>query len=470
MPRIAWLLPLLLFVCPAQAANRPYHVQSCPVALVDGTNNAANCYLTNTTSGNLITLEMRAQSISAAPGNVGLTIGSPTEAFICPAGSTREDVMGGNGDEMTKLCYVFTTSSHGTFSVAITATGTSAKLWSVTLTEHVGPTVFDSGSAVGAASNSVSVTTANANEVIYAVCTDLNQSFQPGSGFSVISKANSVSDVSGSTNSRAILEQQVTTTAGSYTAGCTSNGSFPRLQIVAFAFQQNAPAVPALNVVQQCSFNEATGGTSSRGDCTLNNVVAGNKVIMALTIQGVTLFGTFVQACTETCTCVSGTFTHTTYSAQEYSTVICYVDLASSHSVFNVSMTFGGCPGCLAINFFGEEVTGLQSGADTPSGASAGATTVNYTTTAPGEWTVMIAADSPGNAAIIPGNSFPETGYNQRTSDTPVITGGLLASKITIASGSNTASFSVAGSSAPVIAVLSFAPTPTGFRNKFKIL
>jgi hypothetical protein len=114
----------------------------------------------------------------------------------------------------------------------------------------------------------------------------------------------------------------------------------------------------------------------------------------------------------------------------------------------------------------GFEVTGLVSGIDSGSATSCAATSCNYTTATANEFTVFVAGDSPTSVAMAPGNSFLEIGYDQRTSGSTDMGAGLVAAKNTTSSGSNTASFSVTGSSAPMMSVLAFAETPTSVPRK----
>lgn len=427
-----------------------------------------DCFLTNTTSGNIITVGVTGATTSASPGNVVITFTTATESFTCPAASTREDIFPTNNDVKTQLCYVITASSHASFEVKVTVSGTGPIIHSMIVEEWVGPTTFDSGSASAAAASTVSVTTANTNEVVIGHCSDVLTTVTTGSGFSQVTKANG--SIEAGPNWRGFKEYQVFSGTGAHTTNCPSTGSSGLPQIVAFAFQQSAPAVPVPTIIQSCGFTLNTFGTTGNATCSLSNVVSGNKVIVAATMRGPTTFSpTISSGCDETCTFLSGTFQHTSYSGNDYSTVIGYVDLASSHAAFTAGIGFSGCPGCVAVEMFAIEVSGLLSGVDSGSASACAAITCNYTTVSPNEFTVSIAGDSP-TTVMTPGNSFLQYGYMQKSSGGEVIFGGLLSSKTTVSSGSNTASYTVTGSTAPLLAVLAFGEVPSGSRVKSKIL
>ena len=475
MPRVVWFLPLLLFALPAEAANRPQVVQRCPInngsngGLVFPNGFAWNCILTNVTSGNTIMLGLNGNTSPAS-----FTITTATESFTCPGGSKTT-----SGNLVTQGCYVQLASSHATFNIGVTTNSGSGGAYVMIAEEVAGLGAFDSGSASAVTGSSMTTTTANANEYIWSFCGDFSFGLQTGSGFS--QNTESDGQTSGARNARALSQYQIAGAAGNYTTACTSTGgSLTALQIVALAFQQSSPpAVPAVAILQVCQQTTFTGGAGGIGGCRLNNVQSGNKVVITQIVFGIPSFGTLTSVSTETQTYVAGTFNMVTYGGNAYGSVISYVDLASSHSIFETDTSYTSCPGCSAVSYYAMEVTGLLSGSDTGSACWASATSCNYTTATPNEFTVMTAGDTDGAGGGIvlpnqmtPGNSFLPAAFSYGANDFGVVGQNLLANKTTVSSGSNTASYSQTGSTSPIMSVLAFGPSPvgSGSHSKFKIL
>jgi len=212
-----------------------------------------------------------------------------------------------------------------------------------------------------------------------------------------------------------------------------------------------SPPTPAVDIPQRCTMS---GGSDHVLACDLGPISAGDKIVFGGIQRGPTLITTLAPGATETPTCPAGTFLVHNYSAQDYDTLICYVDVASSHSVFTASISYSGCPGCRGEEFYAMRVTGASSGSDTAGAAACAATSCAFTTLASGEFAVGISADIRGGNPPIPGNSFNQSGYSISTLDAPQAQ-GLWMSKI-VTGTSDTISFSQSDTTSPMTAVLPF--------------
>jgi len=467
VPRVRWLLLILLLCCSSAKANQPLVTNRCsnPNTNSNFLTNTAYCFLQNVTAGNTVVFGISATTTSGVPGTTTLSFAGSTETPTCPANSKADQIRSGS-DDMTQLCYIVLASSHSTLIIKATVSGGSNPFFtSMAAREYQGLGSFDSGSAANAnATLSLNVTTANASEIIYTYCSDSSVDLSSGSA-NVLGEQMTTAKGVGGGDWRGFAGYRIAGAASTYAMSCTTTTSLPAQEIVGFAFQQSSPpAVPSpVNIVQECSFSNSVGG-STNGSCSLSNTTAGNTIVISATMRGALTTADFSPQGTETPTCVAGTFGTHSYSGQTYSTTICYVVAASSHTAFLAGILAG--PGPFVEELLVYEVSGLTS-VDTGSAAFCAATTCNYTTLNSGEWTAFIAGDTFNTAGptFQPGNSFLPVGWIKNDSSLDV-GHALVGAKITSSSGSNTASYTLTGSATPVMATLSFGTSLSSVAKK----
>lgn len=447
----------LIFSFGVHAANAPLKTQRCASGSNDSHAVATqSCALSNTTSGNTVVVELSSSSTGASY--------TSTETLTCPANATNSHSFSEPG--YTQICYVVTASSHASFTVSVTSTGTNHGPMALILKEFQGFGSVDSGSASNVAGTSLTVTTANANEYLEVFCRGYSADIAPDTtdGFSQGDGYQAVSSVS--QDYKAMSENKITGAAGSYTGACTYTTSGLE-QVVALAFQQSSPPlVPSVQIVQSCTFG---GFTSSGMECKLHNTTAGNKIVALVTAFNYINLSNGTS--TESFTCPSGAYLSTVYT-QTYLAGLCYVDTASSHAAFqsNISgTTAGGGSEALSGTVF--EISGLATGIDSGSEATSASTSVTYTTALNSEFTFFVALDT-SSSFMVGGNSFVQ-GSGTNNAFIPLCCGNLGFSfyKTTTSSGSNTASYSLTGSSSAIIVTASFQEilVPSGRGPKSKI-
>jgi hypothetical protein len=447
--RLGFLLVLAgIWMAPARAANAPLVLQVCNQTLDNGAHvySGVKCNLVNTASGN--TILMTAYVIS------GTTI-TATESFTCPAGAQAT-----RGSSVIMSCYVVTASSHSQFAVDLSGAVTNPGVVSVTLEEVQGLGAIDSSASAAAASNTVNVTTAATNEWVHAGCLDLATTpngIAPNSPFTQLVESAS----GGGTNWMDMTERYIQPSATTFAAACTfTGGSVPMVTALAFA-QSSPPVVPAINIVKWCTSSD----TDTAEECVLNNVTSGNKIVF---MQMGQQSGTATSNCSingsassSNCVCPSAAQIHqhyTTPNTNDIGVVICYQDAASSYTTFNPLAASNDSRTIVAM-----EISGLNTGIDAGSEGGALAQTINYTTALANEWTFCAADDIPTSAAaaMIPGNSFafPGTVTYSNNSRGVGFTNAFGASKVTVASGTNTCSYTYSNNLHPQIVVAAFGFT-----------
>ena len=449
MPRVRLSLLLLAigFVHPA-AANTPIWPNNCAAAATNsGTTAAAlSCVLNNVVSGRTIVISATSQSTTdSVTSSGGETVTCPLLALgLYAPGSTR-----------VRICYIVLGSSHATLTITVTATGGTTQATGLIASEIQGLGAVDSSSASGANASSVSTTTAGANEIVFAACHGFSNDIAPGSGFVQVGFANPNSITN--QDERVISISQVVAAASTITSACTVTNGLADTVIAALAFSiSGAPAPPAIGLVQFAQYNAITVATGSP-QLSLHNTSSGNKILIGTVRTSNTAPFNIAAACTETCTCPLGAQNNTAVYGEDVTVGVCYADTTSNHSAFTV--TINGGTGAGTPYIWLEEVSGLNSGEDSGAEAAATAATVNYTTATANEWTFCIGGDNVANP-MSAGSSFVAMGQSEATI-TPVQQ-GLIMSKTTVSSGSNTCSYSITGSTQPVIATMSFGLPATG--------
>lgn len=197
--------------------------------------------------------------------------------------------------------------------------------------------------------------------------------------------------------------------------------------------------------------NVANGGTIT---CRIASTTSGQKILIGGLITGTAQS----TSCTEACTCPAGAAISHTYSGTNYVLFGCYVDTASSHTPFTVTVTVT-CSTCGTAYLEARATTGLSSSIDTGGEAAAAAATTSFTTTNPSEWVYSLTFDLAGSMA-------PGTGFGQLLALNQNLIIGNQDSRVmsqlmpSAPSGANTAAFSSTNSaSRPLIIVMPFQVT-----------
>ena len=444
MRRILFIALLLVFpACSKAGANRTNHCVAGINAQATGAGNAAVCSMINSVSGRKIIVT----AMTASATTYTITC---TEACTCPGPANVSANFGGFIHNL-QICFVDTAASHAQFTVNLTInTSAGARSTFVEAFEYANvPVGFDV--AASATSDTVNFVTTGANEFAFAYGSDQAISLAPAGSNTQISQVLFANPGFGY---QALDMTQATGVAGTYTANFTEGSSSGVKFVAVIAFgTPTGPPLPTTRITQSCS---AIGASSVVGQaqCFLYNTLAGNKIVIGAGGKD-TATGTCAVTA-ESCFCPAGSFANHTY-AISFTINACYADQASNHSTNAVSYNASvGTSPVFFANFY--EVTGLQAGVDVGSEAAAAATTVNYTTAAPNEWTFTVGIDTASANPMTPGNSFlPLTSItSDPTSGVTPNTQGFSAAKITSGSGSNATSFSLTGSSTPMIATLSF--------------
>ena len=448
LSRIRFLL-LLLLLCPvwSKAATAPLTIQRCASAAdnVGIVTTTLTCVLTNTTAGNKI------EVFAAGSGSV-LTF-TTTESATCPAGATLHHAY--ITDRVISQCYVDTASSHAVFSISVTISGGGLDQADQLVAKEVQGLASGADVSGSAAASSFTLTTTGANEQIDSFCADYVNDLIPGTGFA---QDEWVADNQpGTTEYKGMTQHQITTTATGYTTACTFSGTGPvgpLISAIAFA-QSSPPPVPAIRIVQSCY--TSTTGSQLVNNCVLHGTTSGNKVVAGFIYgdTGTSPLPFTDNGSTEATTCpTNAQVNRPVGGVANYSIGVCYVDTASSHATFTFAAH--GTSGTHPISAFQWvfEVAGLQTGIDAGSEAAATAITTSYTTSGNNEYTFFFAGDTSAST-MAPGNSFIQA-MGGTTATAAHFSQGLSASKTTTSSGSNTASFTLTGTTEPLLATVSF--------------
>lgn len=440
------LLMFLLGLSPcSRAINTPVTLQSCSNPNFNQVT-ALSCNLENTSSPNTVVADFFSTDGPA-------TVTSSTETLSCPAGlSTNHNF--GSYTVYFQRCFVATASSHATFSSTVTA-GASGHMLGLQIREVQGLGTADTGSYsvnFSLSGASASTTTANANEWVDAACYG-GTNITPGSGFAQSVFSNNLEPLGGTGGSSGtwLTMTQLVSSASTITSACTFSHIDSTLgsAVVASAWQiSGAPSPPTFSILQSAAYGEQNGVIA--GDVALANTGANHKIIIGFVTNNLGQSNPSLT-CTETCTCPSGTQTTRTNSGRTYIIGICFADTTTTHSQF---LAFETDTQNAPVYQVAIEVSGPSTGSDSGSAAAATGQTVNYSTTAPNEFTFTMTFD--GNGSVIsPGSSFlPNAAVIvPNTSVFPYV--GLTMTKTTTASGSSTTSFTGANT-APLIATLSF--------------
>jgi hypothetical protein len=452
---VKWFV-LLLLLAPCAKANAPYARQVCSqVGTLTNFFNGMNCYLSNTVSGNTI--------IVSVVGNGTPTALTATESLTCPNGAKTS-----NSIYNQQSCYVLTTTSHSSFTVSYTASNPNSQgTLALQVQEVQGLGSFDT--SAGATSSPASITTAANNEWVYQECWGSGQTpnITVSSPFSQIVMGMAAA---GTSQMMSITGNTVVVSAGVQSVGC-SIGSvvfFGGISVLAFA-QNSPPALPQVHIVQYC----ASSNADATGDCKLSNVTSGNKVVFLS--RGTANGGTITANCfangvtySASCSCAT-TIQHTYSGPVTYGSGGCYADLNANYTTFTAGTAVGMTN---EYEVIAVEVTGLSTGVDGASAASALAQTVNYTTSANNEWTFCAGSDEGASSAnpMVPGNSFITlaSGAYDNNSRGQGQSTAVSMGKLEPVSGSYTCSYTQSSSVTPQIVTLSFSYVPTGgYSNSF---
>jgi hypothetical protein len=452
---VKWLL-VLLVIAPCAKANAPYALQVCSqVGTFTNFFNGMHCSLANTTAGNTI--------IVSVIGNGTPVTLTATESLTCPAGAKVS-----NSIYNQQSCYVVTVSGHASFTVSYVASNPNSQgTLALQMQEVQGLGAFDTSS--GATSSPGSITTAANNEWVYQNCFGSGQTpnITLASPFSQIVMG---FGASGTTQMMSITGSTVAVSAGAQSVGCTIGNVllFGGISMLAFA-QNNPPPLPQVHIVQYC----ASSNADATGDCKLSNVTSGNKVVFMS--RGTANGGTITANCfangstySFSCTCPT-TIQHTYSGPVTYGSGGCYADLNANYTTFTAGTSVGMTNEYQVVAV---EVTGLSTGVDGASAASALAQTVNYTTAANNEWTFCAGNDigAASSNPMVPGNSFlplVSGAYDNNSRGVGQST-AVSMGKLEPVSGSYTCSYTQSGSVTPQIVTLSFSYVPTGgYSNSF---
>lgn len=395
---------------------------------------------------------------------------SATETLTCPSQLlVTHNFAGFVHDNF--ICHVVLASNHSDFNITITVTsGAASREGMLNAYEFKGLGAIDSGSrTTGDLSSSVSVTTAGANEVLFTMGTDLCVSISPAGSNNHYDDLGIISP-SGN-DYKGIYMVQNTGAAGSYTANWTAAGggagTAPFTVAVAFAVAGGATN-PAVYVDQMSHKIGATASGATGG--TLNNVVNGDKIITSAKLQTANSppIGGCALTSGEACSCPTGAQANLTV-VDNFAQGLCAVDITSSHSTTTVTITpnpVGAAFDALVSYVIKGGLPGIDSGAS----ASATATTsVNYTTATANEWTFCLAGDAKATypmAIAVPGSSFSPLGNNYADFQNLRYSETLDMLKLTPSSGSNTCSFTLSGSIAPMLSTISFSAPSTAVKSK----
>lgn len=145
-------------------------------------------------------------------------------------------------------------------------------------------------------------------------------------------------------------------------------------------------------IVQYCPpVLSNTGFVAASNTCNLHNTVSGDWIIVGIAGSGTTIT---VTTATEALTCLANAKASATFFAGAVQRVsqICYVQTASSHSTFTVTITLSGGAFQQIDNLFVHEVNGY-SGVDTASAANAATLSTTVTTAGTNEQIEAMCSD-----------------------------------------------------------------------------
>lgn len=451
---LCWLLPEPNVKVQA-AGNAPLTIQRCASA-ADNTGivtTTLTCVLTNTGAGHKI-------EVFAAGSGSTITF-TTTESVTCPAAATLHHAY--ITDRVISQCYVDTASSHAVFSISVTVSGGGLDQADQLVAKEIQGLASGADVAGSAAASSFTLTTGATNEQIDSFCADYVSDLVPGSGFAQDEWVTDSQE--GTTEYKGMTQHQITTTAAGYTTACTFTGTGVGPLITGIAFAQSSPpAIPSIRIVQSCYIN--TTGTQLSDICALHNTTSGNKIVAGLIYgdTGTSPLPIADNSSTEATTCpTNAQVNRPVGGVANYAIGVCYVDTASSHALFLVATH--GTSGTHPISAFQWtfEVAGLNSGIDAGSETAVTAITTSYTTAASNEYTFFFAGDT-SSSTMSPGNSFIQA-VGGTTATAAHFNQGLSASKTTTSSGSNTASFTLTGTTEPLLATVSFGEPVPAFKG-----
>jgi len=206
-----------------------------------GGTNSGGCDLSNTVSGNWVVAAFFFKGVSSAP----TTAGNWTETGACQTNSWTSHVYGGNTYSLT-ICYVQTSSGHGTFHVDLDP-GVGKNVWGTIAFEIPGLLAVDSGSAAAAAATTVNYTTAANNEWTIGAAIDTftttGPTFQFGNSFIPIGWGKNAVGTGSYDQGHYAAANKVTVSSGSNTFSYSLTGSASPL-ISVLAFTELSQGVP----------------------------------------------------------------------------------------------------------------------------------------------------------------------------------------------------------------------------------
>jgi hypothetical protein len=213
-------------------------------------------------------------------------------------------------------------------------------------------------------------------------------------------------------------------------------------------------------VSNRCSTYLSSISSGSSITCNMQGTTSGRKIV----IGGYALGTAVTITGTETFTCPAASQNVHNYGGTSWVIFECYVDTASSHSVFATTMqvTCGTCGSGLLHTF---EVDGLSSGDDTGARTATNAASTSYTTAGSNEWVFVTGVDQA--LSLIVGTGFAQIHQSSGIAYHDNIAGARLLSQSILKSGAGTytADFTDSSSSGtPLIAVMAFTNAGTAVR------
>jgi hypothetical protein len=472
MGRIKWLLPLILLCAGTARASDPLPFNFCGDSLPNSISATGHCIFNNVTSGDVLFIHWSAAAGGSGTVVATFTLTPNTETIVCDSGALASHIFGGGNTEAVQTCYIILSASHATLDVSLTITtsGSGPQLHSIS-----GDEVAGLGSFIVGAKNdngtSLSITTTGTNAYITSNCADAADNIVASGTGNMNLQTYGPNNPTSGTDWRGASGFRIVSSAAAYTMACTftSGAGLNQISAVAFAIA-TPPPLAAVYVRQGCFYAGNNGSSSHQGGCTIANNLAGSKGVWGFTSRGPTLQSTNISAINtaDTVVCPANAFLTHNYGGQDYTTNICYADLAGANASVQASISYNACAGCRTIDFVFYEVVGANSSADSSSASACAATTCAFTTATANQFTFAFLTDTIGGTVLSPGNSFNQGTYVY--GDFGAVEASIAATQITTASGSNTASFS-GSTTTPLISVLSFGtPIVSTVKHRSSIL
>jgi len=450
MRKYAFAFLFLLFLCPAQSKASVYEQNNYCYNYVAsfGSSASLSCIFPTAVNSGKVVVTGHASDLTSFTT-------SCTETCVCPSPATQTFNLSGFIHQEF-ICYADITTTHSTFTFTITATVGGARSLMLEGFQVTGLGSGDDGAAGANNANTTNITTTGNNEYIFSTCntTNVSEPFATGSNFQVGKIA--PSDVNNIVN---IDMGQNAATTGTYTASCSNGGSGGVVtEVAAIAFTTSGGSVPAVHIVQRCF----VAGIASGGGCGLSNVSSSNKLLYNFYGQTIAQ----LSPATGSPVCPANSYVTHNYGGVNFSTGMCYKDGASGN--FGATASCGGC-NVLAVTEI--EIAGLNTGIDTGSETGLAATSGTFTAAASNEWAMYSAQDNAANP-MTPASGFTYIGTWFTFSG--CCNGGtqqfMLALEPNVPSGSNSVSYSLTGSTTPVMTVSAFVQSATAFVGTHQII